>query len=197
MTENTLIEVTNRSDFIVGYPVPDGTNGQERIFSPGETKKITFEELKKLAWQVGQGGLVLLKEYLFINNEEAIDLILGSVEPEYYYTEEKVKNLLLNGSVDQLLDTFDFGTEGVIDLIKKYAVDLEIPDIRKREIIQEKTGLDVNKAIYINNEYKEDNVEETPKGRRAAPVEAPETPVTTRRAGTPAGTSSKYKVVSQ
>ena len=39
--------------------------------------------------------------------------------------------------------------------------------------------------------------EEAPKGRRAAPVDAPETPTTTRRAGTPAGTSSKYKVVSQ
>lgn len=202
MESNTLIAVTNRSDFYVGYPIPDGVG--ERDFAPGETKKITFEELQKLSFSGNGGGMALLKEYFIIQDEEALDLILGNVEPEYYYTDEEVKELLLNGTYEQLLDTLDFGTAGVIELIKKYIVDLEIPDLRKRDAVQQKTGLDVNKAILIKKEYEEDNEPEQEKVRRAAPIEKKESaPV--RRAATPvaqpstpaSNTSSKYRVVSK
>lgn len=152
--ENKKIKVTNRNCHSVGYPVPDNTAGLERIFASGETKLIDFEELEKLAW--APGGMYLLKNYFVMDDEEAIELILGEVEPEYYYTAQDVKKLLVEGTVDELLDALDFGPGGVVELIRKIAVDIELPDMRKREAIQEKTGLNVTQAIYIRKEYADD-----------------------------------------
>lgn len=195
MDKDRLIPVTNRHNSLVGYPVPDNTNGLERDFAPGETKQISFEELQKLSWM--PGGMYLLQNYFVIKDEEAIKEILGDVEPEYYYSEEDVKNLLENGTLDQLMDCLDFGTDGVIELLKSMAVELEIADMRKRNTITKKTGFDINKAIEIKHLEAEDEVEETPvetKARRSAPVTKEAT--SGRRTAAPAP-EGKYKVVSK
>ena len=88
--KNALIKVTNRDSGFVGYSIPD-LNNLYRKFAPGETKNITFEELEKLSWI--QGGKRIIKNYLIIDNEEAVAELLGEVEPEYYYSEEDIKKL--------------------------------------------------------------------------------------------------------
>ena len=107
-------------------------------------------------------------------------------------SKEDVKNLLLNGSLDSLLDCLDFAPAGVIDLVKDLAVKMEINDIRKRQAILEKTGFNVDKAIQINKETSE---EEMPveKTRRAQPISANATNANTGRRTTP----PKYKVTVQ
>ena len=55
---------------------------------------------------------------------------------------------------------FQFTGQGSTDLAQKLAVELEIPDTRKRKMISEKTGLNIDNAIMINHMMNDDNGEE-------------------------------------
>ena len=69
---------------------------------------------------------------------------------------------MLNGSHDQFLDLLDFAPVGVIDLVKKYAVELPLNDLDKVTALKKKTGFDARVA-YANFKTEE---EETPKAQR-------------------------------
>ena len=189
IVNNMTIKVTNRDNGSVGYSVPD--LGVHRTFQPKESKEISAEELRKLSYL--PGGDVIIKDYLIIHNEELLKELLGEVEPEYYYSEDEVKTLLLSGSLEQLQDCLDFAPNGVIDLIKSLAVSLKIDNVSKRKAIQEKTGFNVTRAIEINEETEEE--EETSKennqGRRATPISTKKEDAPQRRSAPP-----KYNVVS-
>ena len=192
MNKTDLIKVTNRDSGRVGYKVEE--LGVRRQFAPRETKEITFEELEKLSYL--PGGSVLLKDFLIVKSEEAMKELGLNVEPEYFYTEKEIKNMLLNGTMDQFLDCLDFAPDGVIELIQKMAVDLPLNDVEKREAILEKTGFNVSRAIEIKNtkfDGDSENVSEhaeAPKRRAATPVNDATGPA--RRAATP-----KYTIVTK
>ena len=79
------------------------------------------------------------------------------VEPEYYMSEKDVAALITTGSLDAFLDALDFAPIGVIDLIKKLAVEIPMVDIKKRKALKEKTGFDVEAALKHIEEDKEDD----------------------------------------
>lgn len=184
--KNTVIKVTNRDNGSVGYQIPD-LNLQRR-FQPKETKELIMDELRKLSYL--PGGKYILQNCLILDNNNAVAELLGEVEPEYYYTEAEVKELLLHGSLAQLQDCLDFAPSGVVDLVKDMAVKLELNDIAKRQTILEKTGFNVSRAIEINQETATAE-EEVVATRRAAPVVV-NNGEPTRRAAAP---TPKYKVV--
>jgi len=189
---STIVKVRNRDNGTVGYTIPD-LNNLHRDFQPNEVKNLELNELRKLSYL--PGGITILKEYLVIeDNEEAVQELLGNVEFEYHYTMKDVEDILLRGSLDQLLDCLDFAPEGVIDLVKKAAVDLKIVDISKRQAILDKTGFDVTKAIEINKETEEkEEVKDTPHRRRVGTkANENEDGTSKRRVSTP----QKYNVVS-
>jgi hypothetical protein len=189
LSDDTVINVKNRNVCTVGYKIPD--LGLKRSFQPGETKKIKMEELRKLTYI--RGGYRILKNYLILDNQDAIDELLNGVEPEYFYTDTEVKELLLNGSLDQLKDCLDFGPTGVIESVKKIAVETKLNDVAKRDAIFKATGFNVTKAIEINEaSTAEDTAVAETKTRRAAPVTA-STETTGRRVAVPA---DKYKITS-
>ena len=163
MEKNTPVKVLNRDNGAVVYSIPE-MNGLRRVFQAGETKEVTFEELQKLSYI--PGGKVLLKDYLVLDNKEAIEELLNKVEPEYFYTEEDVKNLLLTGSLDALKDCIDYAPVGTIDLVKKLAVELPLNDVAKREAILEMTGFNVDSAIMINKATQEEDKKAEPAVRR-------------------------------
>lgn len=165
MNKNAKIRVRNRSLGSVGYTIPD-MGKYPRRFTTGEVKEIPFEELQKLSYI--EGGSYLLQNYLVIEDLEARDEILGNVELEYEYTEADIKNLLLNGSYDALLDCLDFAPKGVIDLVKKIAVDIELNDMKKRNLIFGATGFSIDKAIEINHLTDEKVEDEKPAARRVS-----------------------------
>lgn len=165
--KNLEVEVVNRGQGGVGYSLPE-MNGLQRSFQPGESKMITFEELEKLSW--APGGRYLLENELIVNNKEVIDYLLNGVEPEYYYSDDEVKFLLTEGTLEQLLDCLDFAPDGVIQLIKHYAVSLPCNDVAKRKAILDKTGFDVTNALRLLEESGEDPNKPLTMGRRAAPV---------------------------
>ena len=174
LDKNELIKVTNRDNGSVGYSIPDLGN-LRRTFASGETKEITMEELRKLSFV--PGGMNLLRKYLVIDNEQGVEEILGEVEPEYHYTEEDIKTLLEKGSIEQFEDCLNYAPAGVIDLIRKLAVELELNDIKKREMFLEKTGFNITSAIGANKANKEEQ-EVAPKvtGRKAAPITSTKKP---------------------
>lgn len=190
MSEN-IVSVTNRNNGFTGYTIPD--TGVTKTFMPGETKKIDLEELKQL--QYVEGGDYLLKHFLIIDNKTALEALnMENVEPEYFYTENEIRELLTNGSLDQLEDTLNFAPEGVIEIIKTMAVTIELPDTRKRKMISDKTGLSIDSAIRLNEAMRADEVaadKPEAKVRKATPIAAAST-TTARKAAAPV---QKYKVV--
>ena len=178
MKKDTLIKVLNRDNGSVIYSIPE-MNGLRRVFQSGETKEVTFEELEKLSYI--PGGMELLRDNLVIkDNQEAINLLLGHVEPEYSYTKQDIVKLLKEGSLDEFLDCLDFAPEGVIDLIKNLAVQLPLNDVEKREAILEKTGFNVTNAIRIKKEVAEP-VQEKHTVERRVKKEQAKPAVTSRR----------------
>lgn len=143
--KDRIIKLTNRDTGFAGYTVPD--LGIHRSFSPGETKDITFDELERLSWT--SGGKELLRDFLVINDREAAEEILGSVEPEYFFTVETIKELLKNGTDEQLIDALNFAPKGVIELIKQVAVETKLNSNSKRELIEKYTHFNVSRSIDL------------------------------------------------
>jgi len=171
--------VKNRSASVVVYSIPE--DNIKRRFTPGETKRLPYEELLHLSYQAG--GKELMANFLQIQSVELPKSLGIRTEPEYYMNEQQVVDLLKTGSLDQFLDCLDFAPEGVIELVKKFAVDLPLTDFDKRRALKQKTGFDVDAAI--GNATKEEDAKK--EERR----ENPETVTPGRR------TSTNYKVVNQ
>ena len=187
MDMSKLYIVKNRSASEVVYNIPE--DNLRRSFAPGETKRISLEELQKLGYQAG--GREIMTNFLQIQAEEVTEQLNIRREPEYDMSEEQIIELLRTGSLDALLDALDFAPVGVIDLIKTFSVQLPLNDIEKCNAIKEKTGFDVLTAVKNNvadKEPEETTAEKTTE-RRVKPtvVNKPET--STRR------TSPQYKVV--
>lgn len=141
--EDTIYLVKNRSAGQVVYAIPEW--GVRRTFAPGETQKVAYKELEKLTYQ--PGGKELLISFLQIQSDEALQSFNMNVQPEYHMNETQVVELLKTGTLDAFLDCLDYAPTGIIDLVKKYAVELPLSDFEKRKALKEKTGFDVDAAI--------------------------------------------------
>ena len=153
----TMYNVKNRSAGVATYKIPE--LGVRRSFSPGETKKISAEELEKLTYR--PGGMALLANFLQILEPEAISKVGLNPQPEYHMSEQDIVNLMKNGSLDEFLDCLDFAPPGVIDLIKKLSVSLPLTDFQKVNALKSKTGFDCAAALRHVMEEKEDDGENT------------------------------------
>ena len=152
LDKNTLIKVTNRDNGSIGYSIPDLGNLQRR-FESGETKEVSMEELRKLSYTIG--GSVILKEYLLIHNKEAVEELLGTVEPEYYYGEEDVKNLKRIA----YLRTLGISIEDIRRISNKEADLLDIIKKQKRILEQELSELENAKMMCERMLSSKENVE--------------------------------------
>lgn len=148
MDSNTKVKVRNRSNSIVVYSVEDLRVRRE--FMPGETKNIPLEEMYALSQK--PGGATIIANYLYIESPAAVKEMSMNVEPEYYLDDKGVIDLLVNGSVDALLDCLDFAPAGVLDLVQKHALNLPLTDTRKIKAIKDKTGFDVALALKHKEE---------------------------------------------
>lgn len=189
MNKDDILAVKNRSSANVIYTLEE--DNIFRSFEPGEVKRLPYWEMEKLNNK--PGGDVIIQDYLQITAEPALEQLNVEVEPEYYMSEKEIVDLLQFGSLDKFLDCLDFAPNGVIQLIKKFAVELPLNDVAKRQAILDKTGFNVTAAIMHMEESKAaENEPETKQQRRVAvdsPSAEPAAPV--RRA--PAET--KYKVI--
>lgn len=182
-----MFNVKNRSTSVVVYRIPE--SNLRREWAPGEVKRIPFGELEKLTYQ--PGGRELIANFLQIMENEVTDDLNVHREPEYNMSEDQVRDLILNGSIDAFLDALDFAPLGVIDLIKTMSVQLPITDMAKREALKAKTGFDVDKAIENDRASKEDSKKETIADKPVERRVTESTPTGRRTSG------NAYKVVKQ
>lgn len=165
------MKVRNRSTSTVSYTVPDLR--VKRSFVAGEIKEIPCEELEILVQQ--PGGRVILTEYLQVSKDDIKQLDVLEPEQEYFYTDEDVKRIMKLGSLDEFLDMLDFAPEGVMDMIKTYAVSLPLTDLYKVNALREKTGFDSAKALENSlDDNGELQVAAAPKRRVVTEEKAPE-----------------------
>lgn len=152
INRDKLYSVKNRSASRVIYRIPE--DNIRREFAPGETKRISFNELEQLCFQ--PGGKQLVIEYLQILDDEVLSNVGINAQPEYYMSEQQIIELLTTGSYEAFLDCLDFAPTGIIDLIKKYAVSLPLGDYQKKEAIRLKTGFSVDDALKASRQIEED-----------------------------------------
>ena len=172
--------VKNRSSSIVKYMIPE--DNITRRFTPGETKRLPYEELLHLSYQAG--GKELMLNFLQIQSADLPASLGIKTEPEYYMSEADVVELLKHGSLDAFLDCLDFAPEGVIELVKKFSMELPLADYEKRQALKAKTGFDVDTAIANAGKEADAEIEERKIKEAAAPAAG-------RR------TTTNYKVVNQ
>lgn len=187
---SVMYRVKNRGASLVVYKIPE--DGIRREFKPGQTLQISSEELEKLTYQ--PGGATILSQFLQIMDLDAIDKLHVKTEPEYHMSERDVYNLIVKGSLDSFLDALDFAPIGVIDLIKKMAIEIPMVDIQKRKALKEKTGFDVEAALKHNEEDKEDDQKTILKqssGERRVKIEEPAAPAGRRT------TAPKYNIINK
>lgn len=187
MDRKKVFNVKNRSSSTTVVRIPE--LGIRKEFAPGETMRMTFEELEKLSYQ--PGGRELMGNFLQVFEDEINDELGIPREAEYYMNEQQIIDLLRNGSIDQFKDCLDFAPIGVIDLVKQFSVQLPLTDTVKIRALKEKTGFDVEKAL-ANKE-----ADEAPE-----PVASTETAPATAAVGTKTGstgrrTNTNYKVVNK
>lgn len=181
-----IYNVKNRSAGTVSYRLPE--LGVRRVFAVGEVKRIKYSELEALAYI--EGGRRLMLDYLQIEDPEATRDLGIPTETEYWMSEEQIVDLLQHGSYEAFLDCLDFAPDGVVDLVKKYAISLPLNDMKKRQAIKDKTGFDVTQALK-NLEPDEEKppvkTAETAKQSASEPTTAP-----TRRI-----TNTNYKIINK
>ena len=190
---STMFRVKNRGASTVVYKIAD--KGIRREFKPGQVMQISAEELEELTFQ--PGGTLILSQFLQIMDLEGIQATRIKTEPEYHYSEQDIAKLITSGSLDAFLDCLDFAPIGVIDLVKKLAVDIPMVDIQKRKALKDKTGFDVEAALKHVEEDKEDTQKtilktdnngerrvknDVPAGRRTAAPAAPKYNIVTKPA---------------
>lgn len=143
INDETICSVINRSASQVVYNIPDW--GIRRSFAPGETQKIPYKELVKLTFQ--PGGKKLLVSFLQVEADEVLESFNMNVQPEYFMDDKQIIELIKNGSYEAFLDCLDYAPTGVIDLLKKYSVEVPLSDYNKREAMKAKLDFDVDKAL--------------------------------------------------
>lgn len=177
MGTEKMVSVTNRSNGMVLYEVPD--LNIRRQFSRKETKTVSYDEIAALAQQ--PGGRELIYHFLYVNDTDVLHKALNIQEqPEYWLTEDKIPTWINSCSLNEFKDALDFAPEGIVDLIKSYSTSVPLNDFDKRTALKEQTGFDVSKAI-------ENSTEENENGEKVNT--AAEAPKTQRRS------QPSYKVV--
>lgn len=163
LTRDSKIKVTNRSNGTVILKVQDRHFRAE--LNPKETRVLNYGDILDVAAQ--PGGRNLIYNFLLIQDAEALRQGLNvKEEPEYWLTEEKIPSWMNTCSLDEFKDALQFAPQGVLDLIKKYAVSQPLNDMAKRIAIKDALQFDVTLAITNNEKSGEDETTNAPSARR-------------------------------
>jgi hypothetical protein len=152
-----------------------------RVWRPNELKIIPFHELYQL--KNAPGGYNLLFHRLQIRDNKVREALELPLDPEYLYTEEDAKNLVLNGSNEQILDALEFGPSGLASMIKHNAV-LYVNSIEKMNFFNRVFSMNIQEIRDINKEEVQEVVD-VPKRRVEATPKAETAPTTRKRKAAP------------
>lgn len=145
------------------YTTP--ATGVRREIPPLGYIEVKAEEVRECSYD--QGCSNLLRDYVQVCNRElAQELGIDENMVEYNWTDKDVEHAVTDADMDVLLDALDFAPAGIKQAIIDKAVDLEIPDIRRREAITKATGVNINRVIENKQLVGEGKETKTPQRRR-------------------------------
>lgn len=191
--DDTMVKLVNMMDSPTGYKLMNGTF---RRFAPRASMSVTAGEVREVSNM--PGTITLFQNYLRIDNKDlATELGVSddSFEHEYSWGKDEIVGALTTEPIEVLLDALDYAPDAIKESLVDFAVELEIPDVNRRNAIKNATGKDVTKMIEIKNAYKDDSQKEDgkPTERRAAQKQAPAKKSSGRRASTPAVDAKEEK----
>lgn len=167
VSDDTLVTVENMVGHDVSYIIT--SLGIRRKLMPGVPFQVKAQELRALFAE--PGGEVLLRNYLRVGNKNLQrEFGVPADQVEYNWTVKDVDDVLLNKPEEYLLDALDFAPEGIIDLIEKRAIELELPNMNKRKAIMNKTGVNITKSIENHHAYDSVNASDNVAQKRSRRV---------------------------
>ena len=184
------VKVVNRASGSLAYKI-DTLRVTRHWRKPGDYLNISIAELLEL--KTVRGGQSLLKNYVIIEDKEALSVLFPDqeLEPEYNYGLKEIETLLYEADTEQLLDALDFAPKGVLDLIKAKSAEKLPNTTAKIEAINKKFKIDLNK---VNELYQEKEIlEEKPKQTRRRRT----TPIVETKEQKQESSLPKYKVVKE
>lgn len=158
--DEDMVAVRNLTLNPVAYHVPS-LNGLRRELPPRATIKVPAGELRQLNYELG--GARLLRDYLCVGNKslaQEFGVDPDTFDNEYNWTLADIDKALLGNDDNVLLDAMDFAPDGVKDSIAQRAVELEIPDMNRRNIISKATEYDIDQMIKNKQQIEADDKEE-------------------------------------
>lgn len=160
------VRITNLTGYTAVYITP--STGIRRELPPHGSMTVTAGELRELSYD--NGGANMLHDYIRVCNPSlAAEFGVSQDTVEYNWTEKDIIAALTTEPIEVLLDACDFAPEGVIDNLVQKAVELEIPDVRRREALTERTGRNITHMIENKHQIEADVEEKpAPKKRRAS-----------------------------
>jgi hypothetical protein len=166
ITGTMEVKVWSNSIGAVGYGVDELR--VSRSWQPSELKIVTFHELYLLANQ--PGGMALLTNYLQIRDQKVREALQLPLEPEYLYTDEDAKKLVISGTEDQILDALEFGPISLAGMIRHYAI-LEVTDINRMKFFNNLFSMSIE-VIRDNMRDESEGTDEAnkPTGQRRVQV---------------------------
>lgn len=162
LDRNTEIRVLGRGGQF--YRISDGPLKILRQFGYYEVKHIPLYELEALMGT--PGGEDLIRNYLVVE-KKGLDALGIEVEPEYFYDQKIIKDILFSGNLAKIEDTLEFGNDAVKELVCRVATKEKVYDTRVLELIKEKTGCDIVQSMKIS-EMSQEPVKQEKKQRKVS-----------------------------
>lgn len=182
VADNTIVAIENMTSYYSGYTLDTGV--KRRIPGYGRLN-VTAEEIRQANYE--HGNYIFLNNLRITNNALAREIGVSDDMIEYQWTAEDIKEALTTSDISVFLDAMDFGPEGIKNEFEKLAVELEITDGARKEVLNKYFNTDID--AKIRNKHAADAVDETeatstekPKQRRTAS----KTTTTTKQRRTPA-----------
>ncbi len=146
--KNTKIEVVSR--YAGSIAIKEMNTGIVRTWPKcGDKLYLTEENIYNLV--MAPGGRTIVENYLIVKNAEVLEDIEVATEPEYHFEVKEITDLLTNGTEEELIDAINFAPKGVLELIKDISVEIQLPNMNKRKIVDDMLQVDITKMIEIAN----------------------------------------------
>lgn len=167
VSNNKLIEVRNMMDH--KQVLIDKNTRSRYVFGAQQTKTITAGELRSMAYVPGVLTMLLDGKLRIQNRELCEEFNVPTDVPEYDLTIAEIDDILLNKEADYLLDALDWAPEGILELIKRRAIELKLPDVAKRKYISDRLECNVDEMIRNAEKLETAASSEAPVEQKKAP----------------------------
>lgn len=161
INDEDKIRIRNLTRNIVVYITP--STGIRREIAAQGSIYVSAGELRECSYDTGCSNM--FHDYIQICNPTlAEELGVSSDIIEYNWKVDDIKEVLLStddNDYNRFLDALDFAPAGIRQNIVDMAVELEVPDMRRREAIKQAMNVDITRMIENKHAMQADSEEES------------------------------------